>query len=274
MHPFKEVPMSQNLHLQHLFIDPRHGYLYPHAKAIAALGVANEYQINKHRPKLAEGQHWHKIRGADHVDRVFYSLSGLELLAQFVATPEAQAFWESVNSHTQPGGALVQVQPATLYREIEAEVSDIEVIEPTATEEFQKPELSQLLALALARKAPVQYPTHPSAQSGAGGYPSTTLTPQETAALIFKAQEVLGEQLAKNSRPSVGDRPQERDQSLRHEITIWQKWDSYIAAQDGVALGIVYALLCVMVGFSAYYAVEALRQPSSPAIQQPVQSVP
>ena len=88
-------------YLQQLIPHPQMGYLFPHRAAVAAFQVPNEYQLNKHRPKLVENQHWFKIRGTDHIDRVFYSLAGLLLLSDLVATPQAQAFKQALIQHFQ-----------------------------------------------------------------------------------------------------------------------------------------------------------------------------
>ncbi|MBD2094251.1 hypothetical protein H6F90_03700 [Trichocoleus sp. FACHB-591] len=84
--------MTPNPCLQHLIADPTFGYLFPHRLTLAAFGVPNDYHLRKHYPRLVEGQHYLKIRGSDHVERLFYILVGLLMLADLVNTPQWQAF--------------------------------------------------------------------------------------------------------------------------------------------------------------------------------------
>lgn len=242
--------------LQHLLLDPTYGYLYPHRRTVASFGLPNEYQLTKHRPRLVEGQHWHKIRGVDHVDRVFYSLPGLEMLTQLIATPQAQAFWQVLSQHTQPGGALVQISPASLYTEPELSTTTVEpapFVDVTpdtpahALAQYLSPDIQRVVDNALAAASPTPQP----------------LTPQDTAALIFKAQEVVGEQIAK----AQASQP-------RTTITIWQQWDGWLSTQDSVAVAIVYGLLILLTGFGSYFLIAAsLPRNPSPAYQPQSQSV-
>lgn len=251
--------------LQHLLLDPTYGYLYPHRHAIAALGLPNEYQLSKHRSSLSKGLHWHKIPGADRIERIFYTLPGLELLCQIIATPQALAFWHSLSQHTQPGGALVQIQPAHLYFEPELTTAtvDPELVVDTAPEnpayalaQYLSPEIQRVVDSALAASVPT------STQSG-----TQSMTPQDTAALIFKAQEVLGDQIAKAqaSQPRVEN---------KITVNIWQQWDGWLAGQDSVAISIVYGLLILLIGFGSYFLIGvSLQRNSAPAYQPQSQTV-
>lgn len=248
--------------LQYLLFDPHYGYLYPHRHAIAALGLPNEYQLSKHRPRLVEGQHWHKIRGTDHVDRLFYTLPGLRLLTELVATPHAQAFWQSLTQVAQSGGALVKVQPAALYTELEPSPAIAEAAPFVDAIPASPPNLPPY---ALTQHLPPQFQQTVSSPLVNSGQPPSTLTPQETAALIFKAQEVMGEQIAKSqaAAPKVN-------------ITIWQQWDNWIDSQDSAALAILYSLIILFIGFGAYLLFLPVAQrgslpPSQPQPQLPLQ---
>lgn len=244
--------------LQHLILDPTYGYLYPHRHAIAALGLPNEYQLSKHRSSLTKGLHWHKIPGADRIERIFYTLPGLELLCQIIATPQAQAFWQSLSHHTQPGGALVQVSPASLYSEpepISAEAEPVPLVEVAsdtpayALAQYLSPEIQRVVNSAL---------TSASVHST----PPTPMSPQDTAALIFKAQEVLGDQIAK----AQASQPRTETKTT---ITIWQQWDGWLAGQDSVAISIVYGLLILLIGFGSYFLIGvSLQRNSAPTYQQ------
>ena len=107
--------MNQNPHLQNLFTHPQYGFLFPHQCASAAFGVPNEYHIYKHRPKLTEGLHYLKLRGDDHIDRLYYTLGGLLLLADLIGNPYALQFKESLVEFTR-GGAIVPAAPVDLYQ--------------------------------------------------------------------------------------------------------------------------------------------------------------
>ena len=99
--------------LQFLIPDRDYGYLFPHSRAVAAFGVMNEYHITKHRAHLTEGLHYIKSagNGTDHVVRVFYTFSGLLLLADLVGSAQAvhlkQALLDHAQRQAQPLGALV-----------------------------------------------------------------------------------------------------------------------------------------------------------------------
>jgi len=102
--------------LQFLIPDRDYGYLFPHSRTVAAFGVMNEYHITKHRAHLTEGVHYIKSagKGADHVVRVFYTFSGLLLLADLVGTLPSvqlkQALLDYAQRQTQAPGALVPSQ--------------------------------------------------------------------------------------------------------------------------------------------------------------------
>ena len=99
--------------LQFLIPDRDYGYLFPHSRSVAAFGCVSEYHITKHRPHLTEGVHYIKSagNGTDHVVRVFYTFSGLLLLADLVGTAPAvqlkQALLDHVQRQAQAPGALV-----------------------------------------------------------------------------------------------------------------------------------------------------------------------
>ncbi len=119
--------------LQFLIPDRDYGYLFPHSRSVAAFGAVSEYHITKHRPHLTEGVHFIKSagNGTDHVVRVFYTFSGLLLLADLVGTVQAvqlkQALLDHAQRQAQAPGALVpahgsgmsytqpQVQPTGPY---------------------------------------------------------------------------------------------------------------------------------------------------------------
>lgn len=200
-----------NPYLQYLVSDPNFGYLFPHRLAIAAFGVANEYQINKHRPRMVEGQHYVKIRGNDNVERLFYALSGLIILADLIATPQTQQFKADLIQHTQPpAGAIVSAQPQSMamaqpaYAESAGNLyAEAMPMNPSQAAHNSSPgyalatlppdhpivllsaHLQPQLELAIERSVAARIPTLPSIPQQ---------SPQDTASLIFEAQRIAGEQ--------------------------------------------------------------------------------
>ena len=105
--------------LQFLIPDRDYGYLFPHSRAVAAFGVMNEYHITKHRAHLTEGVHYIKSAGNGAPTMwcaVFYTFSGLFLLADLVGSAQAvhlkQALLDHAQRQTQAPGALVPSQGA------------------------------------------------------------------------------------------------------------------------------------------------------------------
>ena len=265
-------------YLQHLVTDPTFGYLFPHRLAIAAFGVANEYQLRKHLPQLTDGVHYTKIRGNDNIQRLFYSLSGLLALADLINSPQAQDFWKSLVEYTKSGGALVHLQPAALYTDSEtalepiAQSAELAIAEPPLVEsapfiqvtpdnpayalaQYLSPEIQRIINNALTTA-----PTSPIATPTANTH---NLTPQDTATLIFKAQEVLGDQIAKAqaSQPKT-------------TITVWQQCDGWLSNQDGIAISILYATVVLILGFSSYLLTGmAIGRDSYPTPQPQVQTL-
>jgi hypothetical protein len=109
--------MSISPHLQHLLFDPERGYLYPHSRTLAAMGVS-QYTLTRCRSQLVEGEDWLKMQCSDNIVRVFYTLRGLQALASLVATSEAQAFWVCVDEAIACS-SLVYIAPARSYTEPE-----------------------------------------------------------------------------------------------------------------------------------------------------------
>lgn len=236
-------------YLQLLIPDPNMGYLFPHRAAVGAFGVPNEYQLNKHRPKLIEHQHWFKIRGNDHIDRVFYSLAGLLLLADLIATPQAQAFKQALIQHCQ-GGAIVRAQtaplyqppitPATLYAEPLSTTPDQPDITPSdpayVLARYLQPEISRVVEQSIANHAAAS---------------PTIQTPQETAALIFEAQRVASEQIFKAQKIVTDQQPSE----IHVTLNVWERWDSWLATQDVWAFSLVAAGLIALTGLGSWFLV-------------------
>lgn len=254
-------------YLQQLIPDPNVGYLFPHRAAVGAFGVPNEYQLNKHRSKLIENQHWFKIRGSDHIDRVFYALAGLLLLADLIATPQAQAFKQALIQHCQ-GGAMVKAQTTPLYQPPTAPTAlyaepvpttpaqpDITPSDPAyVLARYLQPEISRVVEQSLSNHAAAS----PVAQ-----------TPQETAALIFEAQRVASEQIFKAQKIVTDQQPAE----IHVTLNVWERWDSWLAQQDAVAFSLVAAGLITLMGLGSWLLVaSAVRNSPAPAPNPSTQS--
>ena len=189
--------MTPNPYLQHLIPDPTYGYLFPHRMTIAALAVTNEYQIKKYRPSLTEGQHWIKITGSDHIDRLYYTRDGLLLLCDLVNTPAAQELKQALVSLSQPSGALVQAPPSPSHLYQPPPASRALYAEPAATISDCPEEFSSAPSTLTAS------PNHPAAlvaahlapqlersieRSIAARIPAQPV--QDTAALLFQQQQL------------------------------------------------------------------------------------
>lgn len=256
-------------YLQQLIPDPNVGYLFPHRAAVGAFGVPNEYQLNKHRSKLAENQHWFKIRGSDHIDRVFYSLAGLLLLADLIGTPQAQAFKQALIQHCQ-GGAIVKSSPATLYQPIatpsalyaepvpqtafQPDFSPTQSLTPAdpayTLARYLQPEISRVVEQAIA--------SHSSSVS-----PSSAMSPQDTAALIFQAQRVASEQIFEAQRLAA---EQQKTPEIIVTVNFWERWNSWLDQQDIFAFSLVAAGMIALVGLGSWLVVaSAVRNAPAPS---------
>lgn len=259
-------------YLQQLIPDPNVGYLFPHRAAVGAFGVPNEYQLNKHRPKLIENQHWFKIRGSDHIDRVFYSLAGLLLLADLIGTPQAQSFKQALIQHCQ-GGSIVKSSPATLYQPLEtpsalyAEPVPQAAFQPDffpaqsmtpadpayALAHYLQPEISRVVEQAIA--------SHSSPTTGVVS--SGSLTPQELAAIIFKAQEVSSGYIFEAQRLSAEN--QQPPPEIHVTVNFWDRWNSWLDQQDIFAFSLVAAGMIALVGLGSWLLVaSAVRNSPTP----------
>jgi hypothetical protein len=95
------------------YADPDFGVLLPTALVLAALGTS-EYTIRKFRPLLVENEDYLRIRGEDHVERLFYAATGLLKLCDAIASPQAQALKQSLTQflQTQPTGVALPTSHA------------------------------------------------------------------------------------------------------------------------------------------------------------------
>lgn len=256
-------------YLQQLISDPKVGYLFPHRAAVGAFGVPNEYQLNKHRPKLAEHQHWCKLRGSDHIDRVYYSLAGLLLLADLIATPQAQAFKQALMQHCQ-GGAMVKAQSMPLYQP--STVSTALYTEPVLTTPFPPDITPSDPAYVLARyrqSESLRGIEQSISNHAAASAPSAYQSPQDTAALIFEAQRVASEQIFKAQKIVTDQQPPE----IHVTLNVWERWDSWLAQQDAFVFSLVAAGLIALTGLGSWLlVVSAVRNAPVPTSNYSTQS--
>ncbi|MBE9182527.1 hypothetical protein IQ268_28665 [Oculatella sp. LEGE 06141] len=255
-------------YLQHLVPDRHVGYLFPHSLAMGAFGVQKEYHLLKHRPRLVENQHWFKLKGADHIVRVYYSLSGLLKLADLINTPQAQAFKQALIQHCQ-AGAIVKSQSAPLYSsptiptEIYTEPATTTAFEPNgspaqsltpadpayAVAQYLQPDISRVMEQAIASHTPMS----------AGVVPPGSLSPQETAALIFEAQRVASEHIFQAQRLAA-----EHSQSPEIHLTVnlWDQWNSWLEQQDAFAFSLVAAGLIALMGVGSWLLIASAVRPA------------
>jgi hypothetical protein len=282
--------MADNPYLQHLIADPNFGYLFPHRLALAAFGVPNDYHLRKHYPRLVDGQHYIKIRGSDHVERLFYTLVGLLALSDLVNTPQAQAFKQALIAHTQPGGAMVQAQPASLYQSPSQAASSL-YGEPTPTAtpselapigypvtssspfggnstqadpaylvaQYLQPQIERAIERSLAARVP--------ASSGTAA-PVPSQMPQDPAALIFEAQRVASEQAQQTAQTLLNAQrliAEQQPSEIYVSVNLWKRWDNWLSQQDTWAMSLIAAAVVALAGISAYFFVgAAVRQAPAP----------
>jgi len=279
--------MADNPYLQHLISDPNFGYLFPHRLTLAAFGVPNDYHLRKHYPRLVDGQHYIKIRGSDHVERLFYTLIGLLALADLVNTPQAQAFKQALIAHTQPGGAMVQSQPSPLYQSPYQTASPLYAeLPPTAVPsdlaptgypvtssspfssnstqtdpsdlvaQYLQPQIERAIERSIAARVPTS--------SGLTA-PISSQTPQDTAALIFEAQRVASEQAQQTAQTLLNAQrlmAEQQPSEIHVSINLWKRWDDWLSQQDTWAMSLIAAAVVALAGISAYFFVGAAVRPS------------
>lgn len=249
-------------YLQHLVPDRNAGYLFPHSLAMGAFGVEKEYHLLKHRPRLVENQDWFKLKGVDHIFRVYYSLAGLLKLADMVNTPQAQAFKQALIQHCQ-AGAIVKSQPAPLYSSpatptelyaepaiattFETNPSPAQPLTPAdpayALAHYLQPEISRVVKQAIASHSPA-----PS-----GVVSSGSLSPQELAAIIFKAQQVSSDHIFEAQRLSAEN--QQPPSEIHVTVNLWDRWNFWLDQQDAFAFSLVAAGMIALMGLGSWLLV-------------------
>jgi len=276
-----------NQYLQHLIQDPTFGKLFPHRLAIAAYGVPNEYQLVKHRPRLVEGHHYVKIRGADHVERLFYTLTGLILLADLVNTPQAQQFKQALIQHSQPAGAIVQQpqmplptvygypaataagsqmpMPPTAYDYPAAATTGYRDVETAGGEAYARTGGGLSVASQAALVAQFLQPgiaqAVETAVSARLPEPQPPQTPQDAASMIFQAQQLLhdsllaGQNLVANQRPTV---------HIHNSSS-----PSWLQEQDAFASTLVTVGVLCLASIAAYFFLGLMRPQPPAAPPQP-----
>jgi len=249
-------------YLQHLIPDRNVGYLFPHSLAMGAFGVQKEYHLLKHRPSLTQNQHWCKLKGADNIFRVYYTLAGLLKLADLVNTPQAQAFKQALIQHCQ-AGAIVKSQPSPLYAppavptELCAEPPISQAFEPNLSSsqsltpadpayrlaQYLQPEISQVVEQAIASHSPA-----PTGMASSG-----SLSPQELAAIIFNAQQVSSDHIFEAQRLSAENR--QPPSEIHVTVNLWDRWNSWLDQQDAFAFALVAAGMIALMGLGSWLLV-------------------
>lgn len=86
-----------------IYADRDFGLLLPTAVTMALLDI-NEYTLRKYRPLLKENLDFLRRKGQDHIERIFYTSSGIGRLAETLATPQALTIRETVEKNFSPSG--------------------------------------------------------------------------------------------------------------------------------------------------------------------------
>lgn len=274
--------MPPNPYLAHLIPDPTYGYLFSHRLALSAFGLPNVYQLNKHRPNLTEGQHWIKILGNDHIERLYYTHSGLLRLCDLIHTPQAQQFKQALSQHPLPGGAIVPapttaiVHPFNFSADPDAEPVDRP--DPREVDRFLPPDFGADRGSTLAPSLP-----HPAAQVAQQLSPYLEAAidrslsarmptpPQNTADLLFQQQQLdlqkqqaWTESLLKAQQQVANLRPHQTTVStttLTHPVKRISTW---LDQQDIWAFTLAAACLICMIGVGSYLLVASTVKSQAP----------
>ncbi len=94
-----------------IYADKDFGLLLPTAVTMALMDI-NEYTLRKYRPLLQENLDFLRRKGQDHIERIFYTSSGIVKLAESLATPKALQVKETVQNNFSPSGHKGALVPA------------------------------------------------------------------------------------------------------------------------------------------------------------------
>ncbi|WP_193886157.1 hypothetical protein [Oculatella sp. LEGE 06141] len=234
----------------------------PHRIAINALGATNDYQVRKHYPKLTIPEHYFKLRGRDHVDRIFYTLKGLVLLCDLIGTEQARQF-KSILEHRQ--SAIVQGQEPTLYfaEASEGQAVYAEIVEDYITPSHPKYELVRRFQPDMEpvdqATAQRESSSHVSENTAAMIFEAQRIAqagvikPQDTAEMIFKAQQLVSEQIFKG---------QSQQQNAIHA---WKRFDSWLNQQEIWAFALFCSMCIALLGIGSYLCLSLLSRNSNPS---------
>lgn len=262
------------------YADPDYGLLLPTALTLAKLGVT-EYHIRKHRPQLTENGDYLRVRGQDNVERLFYSLSGLLKLCEFLPkTAQIQEFEQELAQFQQSiqPGMLAPVHPQSLQTQ------------PAAPTVLQSPH-----PILADTAAPAGYPAHliqpPPDAINPAQQVASALAPhiqgavdraiaraevhqRSQADLLFQQQQLELEkfktytqvileaqrQSSENTAQVVSSMPTSDlyvEQNLSAQESPWSRWFNY---QDPLAIALLCGVMVALAVISSYVFAALARQ--------------
>jgi len=168
-------------------------------------------------------------------------------------------------------GAIVKSQPAPLYAppavptELYAEPPIPQTFEPNLSSsqsltpadpayrlaQYLQPEISQVVEQAISSRYPQGVASHSPAPSGVVS--SGSLSPQELAAIIFKAQQVSSDHIFEAQRLSVEN--QQSPSEIHVTVNFWDRWNSWLDQQDVFAFSLVAAGMIALMGLGSWLLV-------------------
>lgn len=273
--------------LQYLLPDTTHGYLYPHRAALTALGLPNEYQLNKYRTQLPEGCAI-KLRGSDYVERLYYTLEGILRLCDLVNSPQSQHFKAALIAHCRSESAIVPAAPQTiaphrqpptaLYREPAAAPAVIPEIIAAAPGYLVPPANSNDPAYRLAQhlQPGIERAVHnaiaaataaTAATSPAAPATQPSTSPQDIAEVIFRAQQIAVDHTLQGQR-------QITQHQAQTEAGLWQKCEHWLNAQEATYISLCAAFIIMLAGLASYALVTVATMATTPRTPTPDQIQP
>lgn len=287
--------------LQYLIHDPTYGYLFAHRLAMVAFGLRSDSQLRKYYPQLTLNTDYLKLRGEDHVDRIFYTLSGLQKLVSYLQTPQASQFWAELTQYiqAQQKGAMVPqpqsplvpqvpVAPGVLNYELPVLAQDPFLDEPSETytsdsvvgpshlvartpvpddslpveREQALAQLAAYLEPAIERAIASQWLTTPPVPS------SLSLDPlqlqKQTADIIFQGQRLASEAFQKGAETATSSQGY-----LLNFPNLFQEADDWLARQDRFAVALISVSVVALCSVAGYFVMGVFSPSPQPSLPQP-----
>ena len=229
-----------------------HGWLYPHSLAIQTLGAGSDYHLRKNFQRLLPGTHYLKIKGPDHINRVFYTLPGLLLLCEMLRTPQSFAIAQQIQKLEQsasfpqlPAYGHSPASPLTVYQ---GEFADS--VEDTPHSPY--PPVSGGYPLTSA-PSPSDLGMMPPVMPSEPERPVTAPQPSSEAQTIFEAQKLVKDAMLQG----------QQQQFIHSNIeSLWDDADHFLKRQDTLAVSLLLSGVFCVLCFGTYAIASSLRSPA------------